>query len=141
MQDLLFELESVTSNTSIEDFERILAIASKYGLSDELKKCFQYVPGWLFTGLDFASLEDRISALTTKDPAKLAVYLFGFDGHCLRAHSYFPENMPDIERAPEGAKCYKALVDGREIYFHEFEVIEYMGERMTGADLVRRLSQ
>ena len=87
------------------------------------------------------ALEDRISALTTKDPAKLAVYLFGFDGHCLRAHSYFPENMPDIERAPEGAKCYKALIDGREIYFHEFEIIEYMGERMTGADLVRRLSQ
>ena len=54
MQDLLFELESVSSKTSIGDFERILAIASKYGLSDELKKCFQYVPGWLFTGLDFA---------------------------------------------------------------------------------------
>ena len=87
------------------------------------------------------ALEDRISALTTKDPAKLAVYLFGFDGHCLRAHSYFSENMPDIERAPEGAKCYKALVGEREIYFHEFEVIEYMGEQMTGADLVRRLSQ
>ena len=141
MQDLLFELESVSSKMSIGDFERILAIASKYGLSDELKKCFQYVPGWLFTGLDFASLEDRISALTTKDPAKLAVYLYGFDGHSLRAHSYFSENMPDIERAPEGAKCYKALVGDREIYFHEFEIIEYMGEQMTGADLVRRLSQ
>ena len=140
MQDLLFELETVSSKTSIGDFERILAIASKYGLSDELKKCFQYVPGWLFTGLDFASLEDRISALTTKDPAKLAVYLFGFDGHCLRAYSYFSENMPDIERAPDGAKCYKALIGDREVYFHEFEIIEYMGERMTGADLVRRLS-
>ena len=141
MQDLLFELESLSSKTSIGDFERILAIASKYGLSDELKKCFQYMPGWLFTGLDFASLEDRISALTTKDPAKLAVYLFGFDGHCLRAHSYFSENMPNIERAPDGAKCYKALVGDREIYFHEFEIIEYMGEQMTGADLVQHLSQ
>ena len=87
------------------------------------------------------ALEDRISALTTKDPAKLAVYLYGFDGHCLRAQSYFGENMPDIERAPEGAKCYKALVGEREIYFHEFEIIEYMGEQLTGADLVRRLSQ
>ncbi|MES8537186.1 hypothetical protein U6X77_12305 [Cutibacterium acnes] len=141
MQDLLFELESVSSNTSIEDFERLLAIASKYDLDDELKKCFQYMPGWLFCGLDFASLEDRISALTTKDPAKLAVYLYGFDGHCLRAQSYFGENMPDIERAPEGAKCYKALVGDQEVYFHEFEIIEYMGERMTGADLVQRLSQ
>jgi len=87
------------------------------------------------------ALEDRISALTTKDPAKLAVYLYGFDGHCLRAQSYFGENMPDIERAPEGAKCYKALVGDQEVYFHEFEIIEYMGEQMTGADLVRRLSQ
>ena len=49
--------------------------------------------------------------------------------------------MPDIERAPEGAKCYKALVGDREVYFYEFEIIEYMGEQMTGADLVRRLSQ
>ena len=64
-----------------------------------------------------------------------------FDGHSLRAQTYFSENMPDIERAPEGAKCYKALVGEREIYFHEFEIIEYMGEQMTGADLVRRLSQ
>lgn len=141
MQDLLFELESLSSRTSIKDFERILAIASKYGLSSELKNCFQYVPGWLFCGLDFSSLEDRISALTTKDPNKLAVYLYGFDGHCLRSQSYFGENMPDIERAPEGAKCYKALVGDQEIYFHAFEIIEYMGEQMTGADLVRRLSQ
>lgn len=62
MQDLLFELESVSSNTSIEDFERILAIASKYGLGDELKKCFQYKPGWLFTGLDFALIKWRRTA-------------------------------------------------------------------------------
>ena len=62
MQDLLFELETVSSKTSIGDFERILAIASKYGLSDELKKCFQYVPGWLFTGLDFALTKWRRTA-------------------------------------------------------------------------------
>ena len=87
------------------------------------------------------ALEDRISAPTTKDPNKLAVYLYGFDGHCLRAQSYFPENMPDIERAPNGAKCYKALLGEREIYFHEHEIIVYLGEQMTGAELVRRLSK
>ena len=106
-----------------------------------IKSCFLAPPGWLFGGLDFASLEDRISALTTKDPNKLAVYLYGFDGHCLRAQSYFPENMPDIERAPNGAKCYKALLGEREIYFHEHEIIVYLGEQMTGAELVRRLSK
>ena len=106
-----------------------------------IKSCFLAPPGWLFGGLDFASLEDRISALTTKDPNKLAVYLYGFDGHCLRAQSYFPENMPDIERAPDGAKCYKALLGEREIYFHDHEIIVYLGEQMTGAELVRRLSK
>lgn len=60
------------------------------------KKCFQAPPGWLFCGLDFSSLEDRISALTTRDPNKLMVYTMGFDGHCLRAQSYFEEEMPDI---------------------------------------------
>ena len=61
-----------------------------------IKSCFRAPPGWLFMGLDFASLEDRISALTTKDPEKLKVYTDGYDGHCLRAYAYFGEDMPDI---------------------------------------------
>ena len=40
-----------------------------------IKRCFRAPPGWLFVGLDFSSLEDRISALTTKDPNKLKVYI------------------------------------------------------------------
>ena len=144
LQNLPANVFMVLSPAMLARFGDVLKDFIKKGalsLGKLIKSCFVAPPGWLFTGLDFASLEDRISALTTKDPAKLAVYLFGFDGHCLRAHSYFSENMPDIERAPEGTKCYKALVGDREIYFHEFEIIEYMGERMTGADLVRRLSQ
>lgn len=39
-----------------------------------IKAMFRAPPGWLFIGLDFNSLEDRISALTTKDPNKLKVY-------------------------------------------------------------------
>jgi len=62
-----------------------------------IKSCFEAPPGWLFTGLDFDSLEDRISALTTKDPNKLKVYTDGYDGHCLRAQSYFGDQMPDID--------------------------------------------
>lgn len=61
-----------------------------------IKSCFQAPDGWLFVGLDFDSLEDRISALTTKDPNKLKVYIEGYDGHCLRAHSYFVDQMPLI---------------------------------------------
>lgn len=62
----------------------------------KVKSCFQAPPGWLFCGLDFASLEDRISALTTKDPNKLRVYTDGYDGHSLRAYTYFGDQMPTI---------------------------------------------
>jgi DNA polymerase-1 len=68
-----------------------------------IKKCFAAPPplpgdpyGWLFCGADYASLEDRVSALLTKDPNKLKVYTDGFDGHCLRAYGYFAAQMPDI---------------------------------------------
>ena len=141
MQDLLYELKSLSPSTSLTEYERILTIAAKYGMQGEVSKCFKYMPGWLFTGLDFQSLEDRISALTTKDPAKLAVYLYGFDGHCLRAQTYFSENMPDIQRAPEGAKCYKATMGSQVIYFHEHEVITYMGKELTGAELVKLIER
>jgi DNA polymerase-1 len=62
-----------------------------------IKSCVEAPPGWIYAGLDFASLEDRISALTTKDPNKLKVYTDGYDGHCLRAHAYFGDQMPDID--------------------------------------------
>lgn len=66
-----------------------------------IKSCFRAPKGQLFTGLDFMSLEDRISALTTKDPNKLRVYTDGFDGHCLRAYAYSGDQMPDIEDTVE----------------------------------------
>jgi DNA polymerase-1 len=62
-----------------------------------IKECFVGPPGWLFCGADFNSLEDMISALTTKDPNKLKVYTDGFDGHALRAVSYFPEELAHID--------------------------------------------
>lgn len=78
-----------------------------------IKRCFQAPPGWLFMGADFASLEDRISALTTKDPNKLKVYTDGYDGHCLRAYYYFKDEMPDINTDVQSinsiAKKYKDL--------------------------------
>jgi DNA polymerase-1 len=61
-----------------------------------IKSCFKAPPGWFFCGIDFASLEDRISALTTKDPNKLKVYTDGYDGHSMRAFAYFGDQMPDI---------------------------------------------
>lgn len=63
-----------------------------------------------------------------------------FDGHGLRAQAYFGELMPDIERAPIGAKCYRAMLGTKEIYFHEHETIMYMGKKVTGAELFQLLS-
>lgn len=63
-----------------------------------IKSCFVAPDGWLMVGADFNSLEDMISALTTKDSNKLAVYERGFDGHSLRASYYFRDQCPDIDQ-------------------------------------------
>lgn len=62
-----------------------------------IKKCFVAPPGYLMVGLDYNSLEDYISALTTKDPAKLKVYEDGYCGHCLRAANYYRDQIPHID--------------------------------------------
>lgn len=62
-----------------------------------IKTCFMAPAGWLFCGADFNSLEDYISALTTKDLNKLNVYLKGFDGHCLRAVYYYRDQLMHID--------------------------------------------
>lgn len=97
MQELLEKLSSLVAGISLDEYAELEELAAQCGLLDTLKECFTYEGGWLFMGLDFASLEDRISALTTKDPNKLKVYTDGYDGHCLRAYAYFGDKMPDID--------------------------------------------
>lgn len=72
-----------------------------------IKKCFKAPPGSVMVGADFNSLEDMISALTTRDKNKMAVYEQGYDGHCLRAQAYYGHLMPDIILAKPGEKCFK----------------------------------
>lgn len=74
-----------------------------------IKTCFAGPYGKIFCGADFASLEDRISALTTKDPNKIKVYTDGYDGHCLRAHAYFGQHMPDID--PNSVESINSIED------------------------------
>lgn len=81
-----------------------------------VKEAFVAHEGWLMVGADFNSLEDMISALTTKDPQKLKVYTDGYDGHCLRAHAYFKNDMPDIILADKNERCFEISVNG-EIHF------------------------
>lgn len=68
-----------------------LPAGSAYGKL--VKSLFCAPAGWLFGGADFNSLEDYISALTTKDPNKLKVYEEGFDGHSLRAAYYSKDEL------------------------------------------------
>jgi len=61
-----------------------------------IKSCVVAPDGWLFAGADFASLEERIGAILSKDPNRIKVYTDGYDGHSLRAAKYFKDQMPDI---------------------------------------------
>jgi hypothetical protein len=59
----------------------------------------------LFVGHDFASLEDRVFALTTRDKNKVEFYVDGYDGHSLRSYTYLSEQMPEIRQAnPSGRR-------------------------------------
>jgi DNA polymerase-1 len=103
-----------------------------------VKYCFVSPPGWLFCGADFNSLEDMISALTTKDPNKLKVYTDGFDGHSVRAVGYWPEAFPDID--PNDPKQVNVLKKQDHPLRQESKVptfaLTYMGTYLT---LVRNL--
>lgn len=72
-----------------------------------IKSCFQAPEGYIFCGADFNSLEDYVSALTTRDPNKLKVYEQGYDGHGLRAFNYWPEKFPYEEITPELSHAMK----------------------------------
>jgi len=114
---------------------------AKQRLAKLIKECFEAPPGWVFCGLDFDSLEDKISAVTTKDPQKIKVYTDGYDGHCLRAFAYFGEHMPDIENCPDTAIPYKAnLGDNKVVYFHSEETVEYLGQEYLGSELFKLLN-
>lgn len=93
-----FNLAGTVSGRLSSSDPNLQTIPAKDGKYTKIiKDCFRAPEGYLMIGLDFSSLEDRISALTTKDPNKLKVYTDGYDGHCLRAYGYWPDEMPDID--------------------------------------------
>ncbi len=105
-------------SSSKPNLQNIPSTGTKY--AKLIKKCFSPPDGWLLLGADFSSLEDRISALTTKDPNKLKVYTDGLDGHSFRAYNYYEEQMPNITMAKPGEKCFKLI--------HDDGTIEYKRE-------------
>lgn len=95
-------------SSSSPNLQNLPATGSRYAKT--IKSCFQAPKGWILCGLDFSALEDHISALTTKDPNKLAVYIHGYDGHCLRAFSYWKSKMPDVAKEYDKAKTEEEKV-------------------------------
>jgi len=61
-----------------------------------VKSCIEAPKGWLFAGADFSALEERIGAILSQDPNRIKVYTDGKDGHSMRTHKYFADQMPDI---------------------------------------------
>lgn len=82
-------------------------------LGELIKSCFKAPPGWILTGIDFSSLEDKISALTTKDPNKLKVY--------------------------SGLKQYDITINGKTHRINEEDVVSYDGVELTGEELYEKL--
>lgn len=90
-----FNLGGTVSGRLSSSDPNLQNIPAKSIFAKLIKECFMAPRGWLFCGADFNSLEDMISALTTKDPNKLKVYTDGFDGHSLRAAYYFKDQLTD----------------------------------------------
>lgn len=96
-------------SSSDVNLQQLPATGSRF--AKPVKKLFKSSNEWIMAGIDFASLEDRISALTTKDPEKLKVYTDNYDGHCLRAYNYFKEQMPDITEELEKVNSEEEKVE------------------------------
>lgn len=75
-----------------------------------IKSCFSAPKGWVMVGIDYSSLEDYISALLTKDPNKLKVY------------------MP--------VEIYKLEIDGKVYYVSDDDEIIIDGQSYRPSDLV-----
>lgn len=73
-----------------------------------VKQCFIAPPGYVMVGADFASLEDRISALTTKDPNKLKVYI----GHTI----------------------YELTINGTYHHIRDDAIVNFDGKKYTGEE-------
>lgn len=120
-------------SSSKPNLQQIPATGSKY--AKLIKSCFQAPKGWLWVGLDYASLEDHISALVTKDPNKLKVYTDEYDGHCLRAYSYWKNLMPDItaqlDEIHKEGKVFKVTYDDG--------TVEYLNEHNPKLIKLRRI--
>lgn len=92
-------------SSSKPNLQNIPSTGSRY--AGHIKKCFMAPSRMVMAGADYDSLEDKISALTTKDPNKIKVYTDNYDGHCLRAFGYFKDELPGIVNTVDSINSIK----------------------------------
>lgn len=99
-------------------------LPSSSTLSKMFKTCFVAPPNFTWGGADYASLEERINTILTKDPNKEAVYDLGYDGHSFRAYHYFLTELTDISKEIEKVNKYKTVYEvKRGDVFHYFDKV------------------
>ncbi len=81
-----------------------------------IKECFGFnTIDWLFGGADFNSLEDMVSALTTRDPNKMKVY--------------------------EGHTIFELDINGTIHHIRDDTIIDYDGQTYSGAEFYAKFSR
>lgn len=115
----LDKLDKLAGYRTVDAFkEQVLHISHMPDCTPEILEAIKdnivYDPGWLFVGLDYASLEDRINTLLTKDPNKLAVY----QGHIV----------------------YELVIDGTCHHIRDDATIVYDGKHYTGKQFYEAFS-
>lgn len=118
IKKILYEIQNLIINGQINDVNTFNKLIDDLNILDpslasEVSSCYEYNPGWIFCGADFNSLEDYISALTTKDPNKLRVYA--------------------------GFKQFDLTVNGITHRIRDTDVVKYDGELITGELLYEKL--
>lgn len=137
-EDHSFLADGIFVHNSKVNLQQLPSSGSTY--AKDVKECFISPDGFILAGADFSSLEDRISALTTQDPNKLKIYIDGYDGHALRAYSYFKDQMPDIYIAEETTRCFQVKVGTTDICFTENDVINYQGVKYKGLEFYEKIT-
>lgn len=99
-------------SSSGPNMQQIPSTGSVY--AKPVKKCFKPSKEWLLIGADFSSLEDRISALTTKDPNKLKIYT----GHII----------------------YEITVNNTCYHIRDDDIISYDGNTYTGESFYEKFN-